>query len=221
MALAPLVRRRPREACLQRRRGERLEVAPAALRVGVLARDHLALLGEAQRAVDAPRRLREHRVVARPAAAADGAAAAVEQAQPHAARPAGVEQRFGRLVERPVGGEVAAVLVAVGIAEHHLLLVAAARDPAAVERQVESCGNDLAAVLQVADRLEERNDVELERSRRERLEEPRLAQQHADFEQVGQRRAMRDHVARHGARAVAPARLGGRSEDGQFLVDQV
>ena len=40
----------------------------------------------AQRAVDGARRLREHRLVARPAAAADGAAAAVEQAQPHAVR---------------------------------------------------------------------------------------------------------------------------------------
>src|SRR5438445_555882 len=83
--------------------------------------------------IDCAGRLREHRFVARPAAAADGAAAAVEQAQPHAARVALYEQRLGRLVERPVRGEIAAVLVAVGIAEHHLLLVAAPGDPAAVK----------------------------------------------------------------------------------------
>src|SRR5438270_12825275 len=106
MALLALARRAARKARLERRGGERLEVAPAALRVGVLARDHLALLGEAQRPVDRPRRLGEHRLVAWPAAAADRAAAAMKKAQPHAARLADVAQALGRLVERPVGGDV-------------------------------------------------------------------------------------------------------------------
>ncbi len=75
-----------REARLERGRHQDLEVAPPVLRVGVLARDDLALLGEAQRAVHAARRLRQHRLVARPAAAAHRAAAAVEEAQPHAVR---------------------------------------------------------------------------------------------------------------------------------------
>src|SRR5438477_11794554 len=100
MALLALARRAARKARLERRGGERLEVAPAALRVGVLARDHLALLGEAQRAVDRSRRLRQHRFIARPAAAADGAAAPIEEPQAHAARFAHVAQALGRLVER-------------------------------------------------------------------------------------------------------------------------
>src|SRR5918996_6354801 len=114
---------RTSKACFQRRRGKGLEVASAALGVGVLARDHLALLGEAQRRVDRARRLGEHRVVARPAAAADGAAATVEEPQAYSPAITYLHQRRLGLIERPVRGEVAAVLVAVRIAEHHFLLV--------------------------------------------------------------------------------------------------
>ena len=74
------------EARLHRRGDERFEVAPAELRIGVLARDDLALLGDAQPAGHAARRLREDRLVRRAAAAPDGAAAAVEQPQLHAVR---------------------------------------------------------------------------------------------------------------------------------------
>jgi hypothetical protein len=80
-------RRRAVERRAHRGGEERLEVAAADLAVGVLARDHLALLGQPQLALHAARRLREDRVVAGPAAAADGAAAAVEEAQPHARLP--------------------------------------------------------------------------------------------------------------------------------------
>ena len=52
---------------------------------GVLRRDHLALLGDPERARDAARRLGEDGLVARAAAAADRAAAAVEEAQADAA----------------------------------------------------------------------------------------------------------------------------------------
>src|SRR4051812_21597797 len=98
------------EARLDRRRHERFEIAPAGCRIRVLARYHLPLLGEAQRAVDGARGLCEHRLVARSAAAADGAAATVEQAQAYAAWFAYGEQRFGGLVQGPVRGDVAAVL---------------------------------------------------------------------------------------------------------------
>ena len=43
-------------------------------------------------AVDRARRLGQDRLVAGPAAAADGAAAAVEQPQPHPARPGDVDE---------------------------------------------------------------------------------------------------------------------------------
>ena len=77
---------RVQQGRLERRRDQRLEVAPADLGVGVLRRDHLALLGQADLAVHRARRLRQDRLVARAAAASDGAAAAVEQAQRDAVR---------------------------------------------------------------------------------------------------------------------------------------
>ena len=49
--------------------------------LGVLGGDDFALLGQADLAVHGARRLRQDGLVARAAAAADGAAAAVEQAQ--------------------------------------------------------------------------------------------------------------------------------------------
>ena len=72
---------------LERGGDEGLEVAPGRRRLGVLGGDHLALLGDAQLAVDRAGRLGQDRLVGRPAAAADGAAAAVEQPQPHARAP--------------------------------------------------------------------------------------------------------------------------------------
>ena len=71
--------------------------------------DHLALLGEADLPVHGARRLREDRLVARAAAAADGAAAAVEEAQRDAvlARSAReqLDQRDLGAVQLPVAGE--------------------------------------------------------------------------------------------------------------------
>src|SRR6185503_14739473 len=100
-------------------------------------RDDLALLGQPQAAADAAGRLREDRVVARAAAAADRAAAAVEEAQSHAVRCAGIDERPLRPVDRPARRQIAAVLVAVGIAEHYFLPVAAGCNERAVERQRE------------------------------------------------------------------------------------
>ena len=93
-------------------------------------RDHLALLGQADLPVHRARRLRQDRLVARAAAAPDGAAAAVEQAQRDAVLVAQLgEQRDQRdlgAVQLPVAGEAAAVLVAVAVAEHDVLLGAGA-----------------------------------------------------------------------------------------------
>ena len=97
-------RRRPlglEQRRLERGGGQGLEVAPADLGVGVLGGDHLALLGDADRALHRARRLRQDRLVARAAAAADRAAAAVEQAQPDAVAPEHVDQRAARPCRAP------------------------------------------------------------------------------------------------------------------------
>src|SRR3954451_7181354 len=69
------------EARFQRRGDDGLEIAPAEIRVGILARDDLALLGEADAAGEAAGCLGEDRIVRRSAAASDRAAATVEQPQ--------------------------------------------------------------------------------------------------------------------------------------------
>ena len=130
------------EARLERGGDERLQVAPAEIGIRILAGDDLALLGDAQAAADAARRLREDRLEARPAAAADGAAAAVEEPQLDAVVAKRVDERQLRAVERPVGRQVAAVLVAVGVAQHHFLPAVAAFEPAAIERQRERGAHD-------------------------------------------------------------------------------
>ena len=63
---------------LERGGGQGLEIAPADLGVGVFAGDHLALLGDADLTLQGAGRLRQDRLKARPTAAADRAAAAME-----------------------------------------------------------------------------------------------------------------------------------------------
>ena len=70
-------------------------------------------------------RHRDDRAVRAPAAAPDRAAASVEQAEVDAVLAAHAAERLLRLVQRPVRHPVAAVLVAVRVAEHDLLEAAA------------------------------------------------------------------------------------------------
>ena len=61
----------------------------------------------------------------RPAAAAGAAAAAVEDRQLDRVRARDVGERLLRAVDRPLRGEVPAVLPRVGVADHHLRASAA------------------------------------------------------------------------------------------------
>ncbi len=199
-----------RQARLQCRRDERLEVAPAELGIRVLARDDLALLGEPQSRVRAASRLREDRVVRGAAPAADGAAAAVEEHE----RDAGVAERRDEVplgpVERPVRREVAAVLVAVRVAQHHLLPVAASGDEPPPRGQRERLAHDPAGALEVVDRLEQRHDVERGTAV---AHEPGRLEQHRDLEQVRDRLALGDHVVGDGLGAVVGMDARGRVDD--------
>ena len=66
---------------------------------------------------------------------------------------------FG-LVEFPAGCDVAAVLVAVGVAEHHFLHAAPAVDESPVLRSGEQAIHDFDAIAQIRDGFEQRNDVD-------------------------------------------------------------
>ena len=85
-----LDRRRLAERGLERCRRVDLERAQGDAGQAELGLDHLALLGDPERAVDRSGRLRSDREVCRTAAAADAAAAAVEERDRHAVRAADV-----------------------------------------------------------------------------------------------------------------------------------
>ena len=112
--------------------------------IEVLVGDDLALLGHLDLALQRAPGLGEDRVVRGAAAAADGAAAAVEEAQPYAVAVGDVAQPALGAVDLPLGGGDAAELGGVGVAEHDLLDVAAQGDEPPVggvgEHLVEDAG---------------------------------------------------------------------------------
>ena len=103
------------------------------------------------------------------AAAADGAAAAVEEAERDVALAGDLVERAVGLPDLPGAGDHAAVLVGVGVAEHDLLLMV----PGFEQRLVGVAGPELAhdggGVLQVFDGLEERDGLEAGIDRRRGL----------------------------------------------------
>ena len=161
-------------------RQQRLQVAVRDPRLGVLGGDHLALLGDPQRPVHRARRLRQDGVVARAAAAADGAAATVEEPQPDSGLAGRLDQVELGAVQRPVGGQVAAVLVGVGVAEHDFLAVAARSHDSAVQRKVKRRFENRRAALQVVDRLEQRHDAD----RAVRLRSPDASSRPTSFSRI-------------------------------------
>ncbi len=147
----------------QCRRREDLEVAPTEFRVRVFAGDDLALLGDANGTLDRTRRLSQDRLVARPAAAPDRAAATMEEARLDVVTAEDVDERHLGLVELPAGGQETAILVAVGIAEHDLLNAAAVVEQACVFGEAQELIHHRAAMAQILDRFKERDDIEIER----------------------------------------------------------
>jgi hypothetical protein len=67
------------ERRLQGGGGKNLEVSPTHLGLRIFRGDHLALFGDADLPLHRPRGLREDGLITRPAATADGSAAAVEE----------------------------------------------------------------------------------------------------------------------------------------------
>ena len=108
----------------------------------------------------APGREPEDRPARGPTAAADPAAPAVEQRQLDAVPPGGLRERGLGPVDEPVRGEIAGLLVRVGVAEHDLLPVAAATDVVAVGGVGEDRVEDAARGRERRRVLEERHDVE-------------------------------------------------------------
>ena len=109
------------------------------------------------------RRLGQDRRVGRPAAAAGRAAAAVEDRQLDVAlaRATAASSDCAR-VDRPLRGQVAAVLGRVGVADHHRRRRRRGAPAAPASRGVvEQLGEDRRRAREVVDRLEQRHDAEV------------------------------------------------------------
>jgi len=159
----------------------------------------------------------------------------MEQAQPNAVLGLQhVEQAHQRdlgAIQLPVAGEEATVLVAVAVAEHDLLLAAAARRQAGDAGQREVLAHDRFGVSQVANRLEQRHDDQLAARSgpwrgdgvagvQRAVQQAHLLEQQQHFQQVAHVLGVRDDAVADRGIAVAAAALEGGLEDGQFAARQ-
>ena len=145
----------------------------------------------------------------------------MEEAQAHPRLLRYPHQLGLRAIDRPVGGQVSAILVAVGVAEHHFLQVAArGSQPGAVFRQRQQCAHRARRRLEVGDGFKERHDVHRQTRHVAGDEEARFAQQDRDLENIGHRRALRDHVMADHAWPESAYRDGGLLDDRQLALHQ-
>ena len=119
------------------------------------------------------------------------------------------------LVQRPARGEEAAVLVAVRVAQHHLLGLVAGGQQVPVDGQREQALHDPGGVLQVADGLEQRHDVDVERVL-QRAQQARFLQQHRQLEQVGDVVGLGNDAVANRRLAIALVRAACRAKDRQL-----
>ena len=146
------------ERMLEHARGKQLHLVEAGSLIGVFVRDHLALLGDAEAAADRAGGLRRDGAPRRRAAAGDRAAAAMKEGDRYARIGADLGQLRLGLRQFPVRGDEAAILVGIGIADHHFLHAALPMGAAADERHGERLAHDRGRGAEIADGLEQRHD---------------------------------------------------------------
>ena len=95
------------------------------------------------------------------AAAARRPAAPVEERERDVVQPADVHQPLLGQQQLPVGRQVAAVLVGVGVAHHHHLAVAARLQVAQVRGQAQQAAQRVRRAAEVVDRLEQGHEVDV------------------------------------------------------------
>jgi hypothetical protein len=108
----------------------------------------------------------------------------MEQAQLDVVTAEHLDQRNLRLIKLPAGSQETAILVAVRITEHDLLHAAAAFQQARVFGEAQQFIHDGAAIAQIFDRLEQRDDIEPEAAVA-RLQKTSFFQKYSGFEDVG------------------------------------
>ena len=122
--------------------------------VGITCGNDLPLFGQAETSAYGARRLRPDCPVSRTATTRDRPAAPVEKHQAHPMFVANACDAFLRLVKRPVGCQVAVLFVAVRVADHNHLFVAALAQVLAVDIGREQICQNCWRPFQIIARLE-------------------------------------------------------------------
>ena len=119
-------------------------------------------------------------------------------------------------IDFPGGGDVAAILVAVGIADHHFLQIALRPHHRARQRRGEIGVHHDGGVAQILHRLEQRHHAQADLGNIARQEQTGLLHQQCGFEQVGGTGRLGNHILRHRAFAETGLQRGGLVGDRQL-----
>ena len=136
----------------------------------------------------------------------------MEQPQRHVVLGGHVAEHALRPMDRPCGGGDAAVLVRVGVAEHHLLQIAPQRDHPPVRRLAQQVVEQRPGRVELVDGLEQRHEVDARHAGAE-VDEPCVACEHGGGEDVVDALDHRDDVALDRFVAVAVEGLPDHGED--------
>jgi hypothetical protein len=139
----------------------------------------------------------------------------MEQPKPDSVPPEQLDQPDLGLVELPSGGQETAILVAVRIAEHHLLHTAPALDDAPVFRQREQALHHADAAAQILDRLEKGDQIDGAGAARG-IEQAGLLEQDRQFQHVGRALALRDDAGADDPAPDRSLRIPCGAEDREF-----
>ena len=192
------------------------QAGAAHIGVAILARHHFALFGDAQAQRRGALRQRADRVIAGTAAAAHRAATAMEKAHANARLLPQRHQPGDAHADFPVGGDITAILVAVGIANHHFLQIVLCAQHGAYQRMGEIFPHYRLALAQVGHGFEQRHDAQGRPGRIARHKQPGLLHQDSGFQHVRNTGRLGDDVVGHCAIAEAALQQGGTIGDLQL-----
>lgn len=197
---------------------EQLDLVLGGAAVRVLVRDHFALLGAAVPAADGAGRQGRDRAARGRAAPADRATSTVEEGNLHAELLAQPCHRGLRLRELPVRREVAAVLVRIGVPDHHFLDVAVRTQAALHQRHREQLLQDRGRAAQVRDGLQQRHHRQRAALGRQRVvEQARVLGEQVDAQHVGRAMGHAEDQRAEGFAIDLVSQLGNGAESRQRL----
>ncbi|MNC28040.1 hypothetical protein D3C75_762320 [compost metagenome] len=148
------------DGCRQQRPGGLLQAPVGNALHGITLGEHLSLLGNLNPPADGLGRLGQNAAVQRHPATPQGAAAAMEKLQLHGEGPGRLCEVLQGQAQLPVSGEHTSVLIAVGVAQHNLLLVVGAGYRLPVSGNGEQGGHNRRRIMEIVDSLEQRHRLQ-------------------------------------------------------------